>query len=295
MAIYFHKMLHRLTPFNSLLNQGKYLTTKQFKGHDLPNMQSPVIGMVHEELAVNLNRALVCPNRKGILDTSIKNSSAQLFAQENERVMMAANSPSSNDQVTNSGGASNPDGPTEEQLTNVFNTLRDNLPMLFVTTLDYTIYSPKLIFENRIYGKTTVGLYPYVKQVSLFRMWGHFKYAFVKFEILKITMHPEDASIKIRWCVKGISGSRMIFQIWKFKLWKMKEMLEQQQIWIDGFSTMYVGSDGLVFKHIADKVIPDQDREPNVTSDVGGRLDAIPKLALFIGLSSELSPIVFVT
>lgn len=31
--------------------------------------------------------------------------------------------------------------------------------------------------------------------------------------------------------------------------------------WYDGFSTYHVGKDGLVYKHVADKMMPDEERE----------------------------------
>lgn len=53
------------------------------------------------------------------------------------------------------------------------------------------------------------GLYHYVKQVALLRTVGHLKYAYVKFEVMKITMHPEENTIKIRWRVRGISALKV--------------------------------------------------------------------------------------
>ncbi|KAJ4446915.1 hypothetical protein ANN_13616 [Periplaneta americana] len=79
------------------------------------------------------------------------------------------------------------------------------LPNLFIQPLDYTIYHQDLVFENNIRGTRTVGLYHYVKQVALLRTVGHLKFAYVKFEILKITMHPEDDTVRIRWRIRGIS------------------------------------------------------------------------------------------
>lgn len=40
------------------------------------------------------------------------------------------------------------------------------------------------------------GLFHYVRQIALLRTVGHIKFAYVNFEILKITAHPEDSSIK---------------------------------------------------------------------------------------------------
>lgn len=84
---------------------------------------------------------------------------------------------------------------------------------------------------------------------------GHIKFAYVKFELLKITKHREDYTVKVRWRVRGISALKVMLNFWKFKLWKLKEIFDDQEAWYDGFSTFYVGSNGLVYKHVADKVI----------------------------------------
>ncbi|KDR09953.1 uncharacterized protein LOC110838372 isoform X2 [Zootermopsis nevadensis] len=172
--------------------------------------------------------------------------------------------------------------PSQEQLDKVYNVLRLTLPNLFIQPLDYTIYHQDIVFENNIRGTRTVGLYRYVKQVALLRTVGHLKFAYVKFEILKITMHPEDCTVKIRWRIRGISSLKVIFMFWKYKFWKPKEMLDNQELWYDGFSTFYIGGDGLVYRHIADKMMPDSDTATNVKST-----DLAAKLALCLGLLSR--------
>ncbi|CAL7947990.1 unnamed protein product [Xylocopa violacea] len=46
--------------------------------------------------------------------------------------------------------------PSDEHLHNVFNVLRNDLPLLFVTTMNYNIYTDDLIFVNNFKGTTTV-------------------------------------------------------------------------------------------------------------------------------------------
>lgn len=181
--------------------------------------------------------------------------------------------------------------PTEEQLMKVFYNLSDVMPKLFVQPLDYSIYSPNLIFVNNIRGTTTVGLFHYVKQMALLRTVGHLKFAYVKLEVLKITAHPEDCSIKMRWRIKGISGLKVLFMFWKIKIWNMKEIFKDQELWYDGFSTFYVGGDGLIQKHVVDKVMPDQD----IMTDDEEKAPIAAKIALLIGLLprnylSDVSP-----
>ncbi|EDW74765.2 uncharacterized protein Dwil_GK15850 [Drosophila willistoni] len=152
-------------------------------------------------------------------------------------------------------------GRKPEDLERAYDVLKNTLPKLFVEPLDYSIYSPNLVFQNNITGKHTVGLYHYVKQIAILRTVGHLKYAYVKFEILKITKHPEDYTVKIRWRVRGISGLKVMFQFWKYKLWQMKEVLNDQEAWYDGFSVCYLGDDGLIVKHVVDKVMPHENQE----------------------------------
>lgn len=181
--------------------------------------------------------------------------------------------------------------PNEEQLMKVYYTLSDTMPNLFVKPLDYSIYHPNMVFVNNIRGTTSVGLFHYVKQVALLRTVGHLKFAYVKLEVMKITAHPEDSSVKMRWRIKGISGLKVFFMFWKYKLWNMKEVFRDQELWYDGFSTFYVGGDGLVQKHVVDKVMPDQD----TIIDDEEKAPIAAKIALLIGLLprnylSDVSP-----
>lgn len=60
--------------------------------------------------------------------------------------------------------------------------------------------------------------------------------------------------------------------------------------WIEGISTFYINDDGFIVKHVADKVIPDQDKQPNLVSKILNKLGGTPKLAIFIQVSSDIIP-----
>lgn len=63
--------------------------------------------------------------------------------------------------------------------------------------------------------------------ISILRLLGHIKYAFVKFDILKITKHPEDGTVKVRWRIKGISGMRIVMRLWKFNFWNLEQVIKE--------------------------------------------------------------------
>lgn len=174
--------------------------------------------------------------------------------------------------------------PSEDQLNRVYSVLGDTLPKLFLQPMDYSIYNPDLIFENNIRGTKTIGLYHYVKQVALLRTVGHLKFAYVKFDILKITMHPEDGTVRIRWRIRGISGLKVFISFWKFKVWKLKEAMEHQESWYDGYSVFHVAGDGLIYKHIADKMMPDNEE---TASSMKRTPSLAAKLAMCLGVVSR--------
>ncbi|XP_017887301.1 uncharacterized protein C6orf136 homolog isoform X2 [Ceratina calcarata] len=178
--------------------------------------------------------------------------------------------------------------PSEAQLQSIFDILREDLPLLFVKPMDYRIYTQDLQFVNNIKGTVSTGLTPYMKQIMLLKLVGHLKYAYIKLNILKMTMHPEDSSIKVRWRIVGISGTRVFLTFWKFKVWNVKEQINDTSAWYDGFSTFYINNDGKIFKHVVDKMMPDQDVEEKVKTPIE------PKLALFTALLSLIDMHYFV-
>jgi len=71
------------------------------------------------------------------------------------------------------------------------------------------------------------GLEYFMSTISILRLMGHIKYAFVKFDILKITKHPEDGTVKVRWRIKGISGMKIIMKLWKFNFWNLEQVIKE--------------------------------------------------------------------
>ncbi|XP_020291991.1 uncharacterized protein LOC109858793 [Pseudomyrmex gracilis] len=174
--------------------------------------------------------------------------------------------------------------PSEDQLQRVVDCLSQDLPKLFVKPHDYSIYTKDILFINNIRGITTRGISNYAKQLILIRTIGHLKYAHVKLHVLKITKHPEDGTVKVRWRICGISSWKVFVMFWKFRIFKIHEAINRDsEVWYDGFSTYYLNGDGKVYKHVADKIMPDQDVVAKKED-----LSIAPKLAIFTSLTNIL-------
>jgi hypothetical protein len=201
--------------------------------------------------------------------------------------------PDLNDHQLSCSNAAEPSNkPSPEKLSRVYDVLMNTLPNLFTHTLDYSIYHPDMVFENNIRGTTTVGLYNYVRQIALLRTVGHLRFAYVKFEVLKITKHPEDSTIKVRWRIRGISALKVMVTFWKYRLWNFREMFDKTEAWYDGFSTFHVNAAGEVVKHVADKMMPDSDSVAEKVPTTP--LDAA-KLAFVAGLIPSVRDIPLIT
>lgn len=61
---------------------------------------------------------------------------------------------------------------------------------------------------------------------------AHLKFAYIKLNVLKITIDPEDDTIKVRWRISGVTGLKALFTLWRFKLWKMKEALNDSEVYV---------------------------------------------------------------
>ena len=135
------------------------------------------------------------------------------------------------------------------------------MPVFFQKPHDFSVYNRNIIFEDNIRNVRTVGMNAYAWQIAKIKMGAHFKYGKVTFNILKLTQHVEDSTIKIRWRIVSYPGNQIVFAFWKFKLWNTKESLDKvKDEWIDGFSILHVGGhDGLIHRHVCDKIMPDTD------------------------------------
>ena len=156
-----------------------------------------------------------------------------------------------------------PEGlPSSDQLDTIFRELSEGLPRLFVQTHNFRLYTHDMIFEDNIRNLKTKGVNDYMINISMLKIKAHLSYSSVGLKLLKITKHEDEGTVKVRWQIRGISGWRIIFTFWRYvpTLYN-KGLTEQPKSDIyDGFSTFYVNSDGKIYRHIADKMMPDDER-----------------------------------
>ncbi|XP_024868368.1 uncharacterized protein LOC112452405 [Temnothorax curvispinosus] len=76
---------------------------------------------------------------------------------------------------------------------------------------------PKRSLRRKVYPKLHMyGLVSYAKQLILLRFIGHMKFAHVKLDILKITMHSENDTVQVRWRIRGVTGWKMVRRLFYF-------------------------------------------------------------------------------
>lgn len=137
-------------------------------------------------------------------------------------------------------------------------------------------------FVDNIRGVRAGSLQEYVQSMSLLRIYAHLRYAHVRVEVLKITQHPEDATVKVRWRVIGVPGifSLRFWSMWRFGRKPVVGADEPPQgasstgVWHDGFSIFYINSDGLIQRHQVEPVTPDDGRKQPIMNKLNKVINA---------------------
>ncbi|XP_077937397.1 uncharacterized protein C6orf136 homolog isoform X2 [Gasterosteus aculeatus] len=145
------------------------------------------------------------------------------------------------------GGHSLGDSEEEQKLAMMYERLRMELPNVLMKNHDYTMYSNDVEFINGLINTKTRGRAVYQLTLSLWRLLCLCYYAKAQLEVLKLTKHMEDGTIKARWRIRGLPFASLLLRFYR----KDKSLLYRSY---DAFSTFYIGQDGLIHCHKVEKV-----------------------------------------
>lgn len=160
-------------------------------------------------------------------------------------------------------------GEGEEKLAVMYERLRIELPNFFMKNHDYTMYSSDMEFINGLVNTKTRGRALYQLTIFLWRLLCLCYYAELQLEVLKLTKHMEDGTVKARWRIRGLPFHCLLLRFYR----KDKSQLYRL---CDAFSTFYIKQDGLIHCHKIEKVMPVQPPVlPRVTSLLAGALVAM--------------------
>ncbi|XP_058678556.1 uncharacterized protein C6orf136 homolog [Ammospiza caudacuta] len=143
------------------------------------------------------------------------------------------------------GGGGNPqrNPPSmEEHLASVHERLRHEIP-------DYGLYAPDVEFQCQHLHLHTRGRAMYAVALALCRAlaWGYF--ASLRLEVLALTRHPEDWSVRARWRLTGLPLHLLLLRWYR----RDKRTLLRSY---DALSTFFLNSQGLIRCHRVDKLMP---------------------------------------
>ncbi|XP_062368284.1 LOW QUALITY PROTEIN: uncharacterized protein C6orf136 homolog [Cinclus cinclus] len=137
----------------------------------------------------------------------------------------------------------------EEHLARMHEKLQHELPNFFLKIPDYALYAPDVEFQCQHLHLHTRGRAMYAVAVALCRAlaWGYF--ASLRLEVLALTRHPEDWSVRARWRLTGLPLHLLLLR------WYRRDKRSLLRSY-DAFSTFFLNSQGLVRCHRVDKLMP---------------------------------------
>ncbi|XP_050840808.1 uncharacterized protein C6orf136 homolog [Serinus canaria] len=147
------------------------------------------------------------------------------------------------------GSPQSPPPSMEEHLASMHERLRHELPNFFLKIPDYALYAPDVEFQCQHLHLHTRGRAMYAVAVALCRAlaWGYF--ASLRLEVLALTRHPEDWSVRARWRLTGLPLHLLLLRWYR----RDKRTLLRSY---DAFSTFFLNSQGLIRCHRVDKLMP---------------------------------------
>ncbi|XP_068034505.1 LOW QUALITY PROTEIN: uncharacterized protein C6orf136 homolog [Anomalospiza imberbis] len=143
----------------------------------------------------------------------------------------------------------NPPPSMEEHLASMHERLRHELPNFFLKIPDYALYTHDVEFQCQHLHLHTRGRAMYALALALCRAlaWGYF--ASLRLEVLALTRHPEDWSVRARWRLTGLPLHLLLLRWYR----RDKRTLLRSY---DAFSTFFLNSQGLIRCHRVDKLMP---------------------------------------
>jgi len=160
--------------------------------------------------------------------------------------LAAAEERATNKFTTGQPAKSSENGPSKEQLIEVYNALRHELPLLLDKNLDYSMFSEKVVFVNNWQGHatTSVGLKPLIYRMALLRAICNLLFVRSEMKLLKIMVFEEESCVRVRW---RIEGTGML----------VKATSSQG---FDGVATFRVDNVGKIARVEVERVLPDEER-----------------------------------
>ncbi|XP_027563047.1 uncharacterized protein C6orf136 homolog, partial [Neopelma chrysocephalum] len=97
----------------------------------------------------------------------------------------------------------------------IFVPVPSQLPNFFLKIPDYGLYSHDVEFINHLLHLHTRGRPMYQVAVALCRAlaWGYF--ASLRLEVLALTRHPEDWSVRARWRLTGVPLHLLLLRFYR--------------------------------------------------------------------------------
>ncbi|XP_061687570.1 uncharacterized protein C6orf136 homolog isoform X2 [Syngnathoides biaculeatus] len=113
------------------------------------------------------------------------------------------------------GSSREGDSEGEQKLAIAYKRLRSELPNFFRKNHDYTMYSNDIEFINGLLNTSTRGRVVYQLTLSLWRLMCLLYFADARLEVLKLTKHMEDGTIKARWRLRGLPFLTLMLRFYR--------------------------------------------------------------------------------
>ncbi|XP_061170241.1 uncharacterized protein LOC133201287 [Saccostrea echinata] len=149
----------------------------------------------------------------------------------------------------------------EENLLKMKAFLEQSLPPLFEIGISFDAYSPNIVLENNYWGKReiTLGIQRYKAKVWTLQTMTGLRFIHTRMCLLNTSCDLDENFVRVRWRILGLKQLAAMKRLNVYgKFWKISKIpdrvLEKDAVWYDGISLYYLNDEGLVNKHVINRV-----------------------------------------
>jgi len=138
--------------------------------------------------------------------------------------------------------------------------LTRDLTNIFMQRQNWDMYHTRVELRDNLRGLRLAGLDQYKLTVNLLRLLAHVRFVYVRMSLLSVSTNQEEASVKVRWSIRGLGVLRFILRYFPDRLWEKGSLERMSPSYLDGVSTFYCDSESKIVIHQVDWLDRDQER-----------------------------------
>ncbi|ELT94768.1 hypothetical protein CAPTEDRAFT_191001 [Capitella teleta] len=141
------------------------------------------------------------------------------------------------------------------------NNIFIQIPTMLNSRVDPSAYSNDIVLVNSFNPAKPVvieGTSKYFLYMSKMRGYIHLRYAKARLSVVRSWQDVNKGTVRVQWRLSTISQLQAMM-FWRFSFWNVEDSFVKYAKNLEAVSTFHINKEGLIYRHVVDRVIPDSE------------------------------------